>query len=360
MKTLSTLILSLFTLGIWAQPTITSDWYPQFGDMVEDVVGQVDTTLSPGPSGAGVSWDFSDVPRDMNVPIANFTYGDPQQSNFFSSFANSNLALYPTGQNPADAPVTFYNINNNTWSLLGNALPNTRIFYTNPQLLSVTPFTYGDSFQDNYASTTDIMGLVTNTEGTVMAMADGYGDLQTPNATYSNVLRVRTDQTRRDSLSQAPGLSNITELQITSYTWFDNNLETAVANMVITTGRSITNITGLPPNVVSLPQTRSFNWTNIGGTSSALDEGLKNSEIRMTLLPNPAQDVVNVKIDTPVASKFEMGLSDILGRQLYGRHEILPAGTNSIPMSLDHLKPGHYLVKIDSAQGSITRKLLKR
>ena len=89
-------------------------------------------------------------------------------------------------------------------------------------------------------------------------------------------------------------------------------------------------------------------------------EEIENDPIEMIIHPNPATALVHIEILSPQSSHLEISLFDILGRRIFNNSEFSKEGSNRITIDLSDLKAGHYLVKVDSEHGSLTRKLLKR
>lgn len=87
------------------------------------------------------------------------------------------------------------------------------------------------------------------------------------------------------------------------------------------------------------------------GTSSSV---IKDKDVMVsTLYPNPATNVVNIRIDMLVG-KAEMVMTDVLGKQV--RSQSLSLGNNEIDIT--GLAKGMYLVNITTNAGKQTQKLV--
>ncbi len=82
-------------------------------------------------------------------------------------------------------------------------------------------------------------------------------------------------------------------------------------------------------------------------------------DIAFTLAPNPASERVNLNIDNGQSGfDAEVSLLDHTGKLIKTFPQEIIKGTSSIEMSTIDLQSGNYLVKIQSAEGVLTRKLI--
>lgn len=94
-------------------------------------------------------------------------------------------------------------------------------------------------------------------------------------------------------------------------------------------------------NIVTCPSSK--------GTMSSIRE----SEIAFNMYPNPAKDVVNIKMDMLIGNA-DVIITDVLGKQL--RQQNLSLGNNEVDIT--NLAKGFYLVNIRTKDGVKTQKLV--
>jgi hypothetical protein len=190
MKKIVQFLLLLVTLGANAQPILTATGVnPVIGDHYYE---QSVKTLKSIPSdavsaGANKLWDFSNLVDSS--PRLNTTYISPIGAPRRDSFPTANIVQYESTQNDYN-----YYLNNSTQQCyLGEyiPLPNYQYLHFIPQIRYLSfPMSYQKVFTDvstylDYANSF----IPITVKDTVVA--DGYGTLKLPNATYSNVLRVK-------------------------------------------------------------------------------------------------------------------------------------------------------------------------
>ena len=209
MKTSFTFLLCLLfaTVGLLAQPTLTREAnFAQADDQFERV-SSVTLITDAGPTGANVTWNFSNL-----QPATTFLSGV-----FQDAAGTPNAANFPTA-NLAEVfsttDIFYYNTSTEKVELAGFTSGGTVISYTNPQTLMEYPFTYGDSFTDNAER---VYAAYTGTITTVVE-ADGYGTLVLPSGVFPNILRVKSIISVTD-MSAAGTFSINDEL----YEWYSQN-----------------------------------------------------------------------------------------------------------------------------------------
>lgn len=91
--------------------------------------------------------------------------------------------------------------------------------------------------------------------------------------------------------------------------------------------------------------------------------GIKDKELltELTVLPNPAHDIVRVNLSITKGGNISVLISDLSGRELMKNSpKALNAGNNSAELNISELRPGVYIVKVVSGNQLIgTAKLVK-
>jgi len=86
----------------------------------------------------------------------------------------------------------------------------------------------------------------------------------------------------------------------------------------------------------------------------------KHSDIRVTVFPNPAADVIRIEVATLKSSGEEVSVSlfDLTGRVI--RTEILQTGLDQLIWNIQSLSPGAYMVKVTSGNNFSLNKFIKQ
>lgn len=346
MKNFFTISLIFFVTLVYAQPTITSSWAPQIGDVITGFVdGGIATNLTPGDAGANVVWDFSTVTGSGNLAPIDLVYFDPLESVYAITFPDANLALQPVVPNPDLSFASFMQLTNDEYVSLGNATSSTMTIYTDPLISMVFPFGYEDSYTDAYAGETIAEGFQAFNNGTVTTTMDAYGSITTPFSSYSDVIRIKTEQTTRDSSIVAEGSYTISEITTINYVWVKDNLNGSIASYVVSSGMSTTIIQDLDPIVSPIPETISFSWSEYEEPSSVKESGLTDIKI-LSSFPNPTTDQISLRIYGGYSKVVTIVLFDELGQQVYQTKKNLYAGENVMTLDLQSIPSGHYVMQL--------------
>ncbi|NDH07229.1 T9SS C-terminal target domain-containing protein [bacterium] len=106
-------------------------------------------------------------------------------------------------------------------------------------------------------------------------------------------------------------------------------------------------------NVYGCQNSRTITGTIISCGSKPTSAVNNNDAVSYTMYPNPAKDVVNIKMDMLVGSA-ELTITDIVGKQV--RKQALSLGSNEIDIT--NLAKGLYTVNITTKDGKKVQKLV--
>lgn len=79
----------------------------------------------------------------------------------------------------------------------------------------------------------------------------------------------------------------------------------------------------------------------------------------ITLYPNPVIDKVSLAINTDKATECQLSISDVTGKIVYSRFIKLSAGNTTLPINLNHISTGSYIMKIQLNDTVIIKKFTK-
>ena len=177
MKRILLIIIVLFPLFSFAQQIERETNIFRNGDVI---VNDKISYCSPGRSGQGVCWDFSDVDEH-----------DVRREIIISKDSNVVYSLID------DNNILFFKENNNVLFNIGKENTLYKINYQIPIVSMKYPFAFGDSIGTVYQGSGVYCGdHLTKVEGIVSIKADGYGALCiTEGDTIYNVLRIHSIRT---------------------------------------------------------------------------------------------------------------------------------------------------------------------
>lgn len=326
------LLLSLCTaasLSAVAQPTITSAILPIGGDM--EVGMQTMMLTSPGPAGANVNWDFSNVsfsPGDTTIYY--ICPGAPG----CSQFPGSTLAA----NNPVDDFYTHYAAGTQKYTALGYYDVTDDYVFDDPEDLLRFPMTYTNSYTDSFNVLFDYAAnFVVRRKGQIVVTADGYGTLKLPNGTYNNVLRVKAVEDFSDSSGGTPLVFHIEQ-----YAWYDPTLRSPLITFSVFSSPA-----------APMPQYYAQYRSNI--PTAVAQTALQSGSIG--LYPNPATDVLTLTLPTAIdASRAAISVSDVTGRSM---PVAISATGHTATIQVTTLPAGLYLMQVRTPLGSRTLKFEK-
>lgn len=80
----------------------------------------------------------------------------------------------------------------------------------------------------------------------------------------------------------------------------------------------------------------------------------------VSIYPNPVKDNATMHVFTPVAAAANMELFDMAGKKLYQEKLLLVNGAQMVPLQLNHLSKGSYIMKMMIGQQSFSRIINKQ
>ena len=322
-KQITLLALFISSLAVSAQPTLTHNGVAfQIGTSVTSHMGAYDF---PGNGGIGETWDFSNY---SGPTVMSYSGVNPVGTPYGSLYPTADVCSYLPSQGQyeylEDDPAATY--------LLGaNSSTASISFSANKQTVLTFPFTYNDTWTDNYQGTGNNSGFPFTRSGTITATADGFGTLITPNGTYTNVLRIFYDQTFTDFFASDSYFGTQS-----TWSWYKEGIHYPIF--------SITDATydGFPTLSIGL----------YNDAPSGFDEQAAASSL--DVYPTPATSQLFVRLGANGSPFRNYELTDITGRKILSGE--LPQSLNAI--NVQDVPAGHYLLKVFSEEAMQTRQVL--
>ncbi|ATN05144.1 hypothetical protein CRN76_06865 [Chryseobacterium indologenes] len=293
MKKLYFTLLIFIVAKIGAQPVISATHAVQPGQLTYYAVDFTQLgSLTPGPSGANVLWDFSQY--TSAITTTQIRYDCPGGNTNCSDFSLANKMASGGGGSYA-----YFKYANNELSTLGTKSVNngvtTYYTYTDPSLELEFPVTYLQSFTDSWAGHST-PASVTET-GTNIVTVDAYGTLKTALGTFPNTLRVKIEKNITSNTAGSP----TAHVTFVGYTWISSDY----AGALLTIGFSETDMVGFP-TIYGRALSYGKNILTLGTVDMADNR-------KVDIYPNPSSHYVNIKNGDKVV-KIEM--NDIGGRKI--------------------------------------------
>lgn len=350
--------VALIATASIAQPILNnSNFVYTYPDSVVYIVADTNSVLDT-TTGANVVFDYTKL-RTYGLTQTGY-YVNPASTSGSSNFPAANLAEnssvstqnYIYTLNSIDSVTNLGFIANVTGFGLTTAKYN-----VNPEVVMKFPFSYGDSYTDNYAGSFSAnvtpIGLVsTNASGSVSVQADAWGTLIFSNTlSLDSVIRVkRVESMVTDPiiLSPLPNISPIT-VNATMISYYKPNVSKA-------------------PILSFVYGSYTQNGTVIDSTSSvvskypiafvSVDEIYTFSSIQ--LYPNPTNNVATLLIEAEKTADVNVNLLNSLGQQvLQITNAKTIVGKNQFLIDTSKMPSGIYFVtiKVDGKMTS-SRKLV--
>ncbi len=324
---LFTIILILFALGVVAQPVITySGNAPQIGDHIYTSAVPYGSSFDPGPAGGNQSWDFSEV--QPIISMENIAI-DPASTPNAADFPEATIAF----SDPDNLIFSYSQITSSALIHLGNDQGSGNVFpYTDSRKEMQYPFSYNDTYSDTYSFAYPSALMLIHESGTITATADAWGSVKTPAGTYNSTLRIKKEMVFTDSVWNTEGdLMNVTSDSFTSYEWY-----TATSHyFVLSIG-------------VDSDGASSIAWT-----SSA--NGIKDNPLlsQINVFPNPADDIINVKLAEGISEELEIDLVSLSGKELT---HLTETQYHQFTADISRLPSGIYFLRFKNGSGNIVAK----
>lgn len=319
-----------------AQPVINSADYNPTADSIFNYkygVVQVD----PGPAGANMTWDRSAINLTTSYPVVpHVCPGSAECSSFASAteYMETNLGANVFYQRTATEL--------NEVGLTNGSGGTTT--YTDPYKFLQFPITYNQTYTDAYSATVLQNGISYQHDGTYSSIVDAYGTLKTPAGTFTDVLR----QKAVDLSTLDQGGVTATET-ITQYSWFKAGINQPLLTILIT---DVMLDGGLP----SPPTTYVATYLQAG--PNGINEQA-NLEKAVSIYPNPVTADQTINIAVTDYHVNGVTLTNILGQELFhwNNKETDKNTSLILPVSTASLAKGMYLLTINTANGSLTKKI---
>jgi len=321
MKRIYILVNVLISTAAFAQPVLEQS---NVGAIAGDsyIYSRIVWDGNSGPVGADQTWDYSTIVTTTTTAL---DFVSPSTCPSPSSFPTATVV-----SNYANQQYVYHEFTNAVYDNVGMYAGGVDIPYTDSERILTFPFTMGDSYVDPFGATFVSGGVTFVRSGNVTVTADGYGDLILPNATITNVLRVKVSEDYGDAIGGVEVYHYNTDI----YMFYKPGVSTPVLSLThYVQGANVTN------------------YGNYIDDASLIVE--ENKTEKLSVYPNPFSTSFIVETNS-TDEKIEV--FDILGN-LVSTVEI--KGENNIEVYLEDKESGVYIVRVSSSTGIREMKLIK-
>lgn len=343
------LTLSVFSI---AQPVITREDVVFPGDDFR--ISSTMTIPSQGSSGPNVTWNFGSV-----MPAASTTIlvDEADDTPYADNYPGSNIAL--VDMTPGSQFYQYYNLDNDIWEELGNISPQgappTQVTYNDPRTYMQFPVAYNGQWQDSYTYTINygtVPPITTFGEGSFNALVDGYGTLILPQATFTDVLRLRLIGSSTDTTELGMGLYERNNFSDTTYIWLSPSYHSPLATHFSGFATRITWVI-FSGDTMAFPESigyGSFTYDPQAEPTSALKDVVPGLH-RLEITPNPFSESMDVVFNVKESGDVHFRLTDLYGNVVLEEKMHASAGENKISLQPQNIIPGSYVATLQSDEG---------
>ncbi len=325
--------LSLISIAsISKSQTLNTDHFPAPGDVYEyfntDTLG-----ILAGPAGTAQVWNFEDLNVDTVLQID--SYVAPITT-------TPPVTGHTTAVGDLSQGYSFFKNTTAKYEMLGfsDSANVTVVAYSDAMTMLTFPFAFGNTSTDNFAFTTTFQGNNVTASGSITTTADGSGNLLLPQGAFNNVLRIKYNIVTNLTVL----IFNVTQTQ-TIYEWYDGTYKFPLLHIDNT---NTTDPFGGAPTDVKSVWVKATGPAGISSISTATD---------FSLAPNPAQDQVNVKINSNGAFQTKIVITNAVGQLVYENNNV-DANLSNLNISTSDLEKGVYFVSVIQNNQTFTKKLV--
>ncbi|MCU0435773.1 MAG: T9SS type A sorting domain-containing protein [Bacteroidia bacterium] len=339
---LLTLVLSGITGLCHAQITITQSDMPSSNDTIRYCNAAANITFTPSATGANYTWNFANLTEiSQDVYEYKNSFSTPYFFYFINKIGLKTLDTLGVSTISLTDIYTFYTKNSSVFKVEGlgysySSIPLANSYIDEDEIYQF-PLQYGDHdsstyyFDYNLSQYTTYIDYAQN--GSRVNDVDGWGSISIPNATYPNVLRVKTTITTFDTITVF-GFPVVTPRTTIEYKWLSNTEKIPVLEISGTMfGNNYT--------------INSVKYRYHPAPSSVFENG-NASGVWFGVYPNPAQNQVSVSL--PGSNNYTAEIYDAAGRVVH--QQVVNQMENTVHTEM--LCEGVYYIRITDNEKNLS------
>ncbi|MCB0806323.1 MAG: T9SS type A sorting domain-containing protein [Bacteroidales bacterium] len=311
--------------------TLTEANLPVNGDYIHLVNCNV-SGVSPGFSGQNVIWDFSGLTTQPNPNYDDYfiRFRDPSVTPYFDQFPESEICITSW-----DSTWAYYVTTESTLERVGVSLDipilgRSLITYADLETENEYPFTFPMSFADDFSANLSATLLSDSLHGFKTVMADSYGTLKLPYATFHNVLRLVETNTQVLDL----GIINNRKY----FRWYSPAYKFWLLQLSYEDNFLKTVLYADNPIPAGLNENR--------------------GKIELLIYPNPADDHVRLDINGLHAGNCNVSVFDLFSKKMINIRNSVSVSEPVVYMDVSDLAAGLYIVSVCYGRYEFHSKLL--
>lgn len=333
MKTVIPLLISMIIFSVLtAQPKLDDSWIPQAGDTWTQRVSQ--DRIDPGPAGANVIWDFSEINPSYVFRIT-FNWVDPSTTPYVDSFPDATIAAVIDGFGES---YGYYRKSEDRFEFLGTGDEVFFERYTDPQTFAFFDLGFEETATDQYKVVDYFFDTRDTLSGQTSFTYDGYGTLLLPEAEVSNAIRIHELDVQNDTTGNS-FLYTVYSDTLESYAWIANESVFPIVLIQYSSYRSQTYLDG---ELISeeMEEPEYIFALNPAVMTSSLD----NPEVvdqGYELYPRMAQDQLTLNFEEFTSANYQ--ILSITGQKLSAGR----INGNPSSIEISHLPPGYHILALE-------------
>ena len=303
--------------------------------------------VDPGSAGQNQIWDFSKISFKGNEK-SNHIFSSPTAK--LEGVSEYNV-LMSDGERESYMNITAADL-----AEKGYTAKDLTMVYSDPVLLMVYPFTFGESFTDKYTGSTLFQGQTKiDLTGDYTVTADAFGTLILPDRTLTNTLRVMAE---KSGVEMNPCSSNV--VRILKYSWYAPGYRYPV--LAITTIES--KATGKEPVITKSAYVNIQQPINTGTVAGVTDpQPQAPNDIAVSVYPNPFNEKFNfnyfLRKQTPVKIALYNMTGNLITLILQSDMQIEGIHTGAIDAEDLNMTPGMYYLRFTFENQVVVKKVVK-
>jgi len=353
MKKLYFAFLSLFIVGAGNAQITQANHAPALNDFYNTVLYD-STGISPGASGAGAVWSFTNAASIRSVVTA-YSCTTAASTASASAYPSASVTMVSSGSS------AYYSSTGSKLQYWGGTLPfkiqgfSIALTYTGTAAATAMPYTAILNSSVTSAVSGTLSSPTSSTvsgyfSGTWTVNVDGYGTLKlggTP-VTFTNVSRAVTTQSLNFNVTAPlPVSGNV------FYTIYDYYYIAKSKFPMFTIATAVVNATvfGNPSTTTQTMVTLNSDYTTVG-----IDE-ISNSISNLAVYPNPVKNNLNLSFTNTNADEVSYELFNTVGQVVKQDKLGNEKGEVKKVLNVSGLDAGTYILKLDVGKSTSVKKI---
>lgn len=322
---------------IFSQVTLTSSIDPVPGDIQYFV--KADTTgINPGNAGPNQVWNFTNLVKTDSSEVM---WVAASSTPYYSNFPQSTMAAI-------DTCYDYFKMSNSLTEYVGYYSHGTAVPFSNFESILSFPFSYNSTMSDNFGALIPENGDIVIRTGTVSAIADAWGTINTFYGSFQNALRVKEVITIRDSSTT---YNIVLHEDFITYDWYVPGRKFSVFSINYFT-ISFLDFTQTSKGVSYNPQSTLIGITPISTTVPDNFKLFQN-------YPNPFNPSSKIKFQISNSGDVKLTIFNDIGKEMTTLvNEPLNPGTYQVQWDASNYPSGAYYYRLSEGDFIDTRKMI--